>query len=113
MMKHCGPDVIQVSQKSKDTSPLFIVPNFNLIIISARNKQRLLIMETYSSNGSVVFIEFVEQGAHAVIPQLDNAIMQTVIYLQIQKIYIRHAIFIDSIFLYNIYTKNTKNILNN
>ena len=48
----------------------------DLVIIAARNEQRLLIMEAYSSHGTFVLFELFEQCAHTIVPQLDDATMQ-------------------------------------
>lgn len=68
VMEHGGPDVIQVTDKREDTPSLFVVPNFDLVIVAAGNEQRLLIVEAYAAHGTVVLVELIEQGAHTVIP---------------------------------------------
>lgn len=68
LMEHSGPDVIQMTQQGEDASSLLVVPNLDLVIVAAGNEQRLLIVETYATHGSVVLVEFVEQSAHPVVP---------------------------------------------
>lgn len=43
-----------------------------LVVVSTRNKQRLLTMEADSSDGTIMLIVFVQQCAHTIIPELQN-----------------------------------------
>ena len=55
-------------------------------IITARNEQRLLIVKTNATNGSIMLIELLQQSAHAIVPQLDDTAMQTGIDLWQNKL---------------------------
>lgn len=68
LMEHSGPDVIEMTQQGEDASTLLVVPNLDLVIVAPGNEQRLLIVETYATYRSVVLVEFVEQGAHTIVP---------------------------------------------
>lgn len=48
-------------------------------VVAARHKQRLLIVEANATHGPVMLVELLQQSAHAVVPQLDHAAVQTAI----------------------------------
>lgn len=56
----------------EQTPPSLVVPDLDLVIIAAGYKQGLGWVEVDASNGAVVFLESVNEGSHAVIPQLDG-----------------------------------------
>lgn len=72
MMKEGRPDVVKMAKQSEETSFEFVVPDFDLIVIPTRYKERLLVMEADTSNRAIVFIKFFQEGAHPIIPQLYN-----------------------------------------
>ena len=59
----CGADAASLS-------------HFDLVVISARHKQRLAPMEVDTANGPVVLLIPVKQDTHPVVPQLHDAIVQ-------------------------------------
>ena len=70
MEKH-GPNIIHMSIQRDYTPFELIVPDLDLKIISARNKQRLGQMEIDASDRALVFVEGLQQSAQAVVQQLD------------------------------------------
>lgn len=78
VMEHRGSDVVEMTEKREDASTLFVVPYFDLVVVTSGHEQWLLIVEADPTHRAVVLVEFVQQCAHPVVPQLDNAIVQTV-----------------------------------
>ena len=54
----------------------FHLVHLDLVIVSSRDKQRLLLVEIDASDRAVVLIKFINQSAHTIVPKLDDAIMQ-------------------------------------
>lgn len=76
VMKNGRSDVVQVTEESENTSSLLVVPNFYLVVVTAGYEERLLVVEAYATNWTIVFVKFIEEGAHSIVPQLDDAIVQ-------------------------------------
>ncbi len=96
MVKHGGADVVQVSQKVKETSLQLIVPDLEksrlskkewlriwlkndhlyLIVVSSGHEERLLIVKADTPYGTLVLVKLLEEGAHAVVPELDHAVVE-------------------------------------
>lgn len=51
-MEKYGSNVVQMPVQRKETAPLFPVPDFDLVVVTARDKERLVGMEINSSNGA-------------------------------------------------------------
>ena len=49
----------------------------NFVVVSSRHEERLLVVEANGPHGPLVIVELVHQRAHAVVPQLDEARVQT------------------------------------
>ena len=95
-MEHSGPDVVKMTQQREDAASLLVIPHFDLIIVSARDKKRLLFVEIHSSHGSIVLVKLVKKRAHPkvviqflffilyktinalspVVPELEDSIME-------------------------------------
>lgn len=75
-MKINRPDIVEVSDQGKDASPEFVVPDFDLVIITARNEKRLRAMEINAANRPLMLVEAIDEGAHAIVPKLDGTIVQ-------------------------------------
>lgn len=115
VMEECRSDVIQMTEQCEDAAAFFVIPELkfgktgehklvgrlcypikgkenrsrtylDFEIITARNEQRLLIVETNASNGSIMLIKLLQQSAHAIVPQLDDTAMQTAIDLWERKL---------------------------
>lgn len=72
MVEEGCPDVVQMSEEGKDALLLLVVPDFDLVIVTAGDKERLILMEGDSSDWTVVLIEFLDHCRHAVVPELDD-----------------------------------------
>ena len=76
MMKICCSHVIQMTKKGKYTSAALVIPHFDLVVITSRHKERLLIVKTDAPNRSFMLIELVNQGTNSIVPQLDQAAVE-------------------------------------
>jgi len=59
-MEESSPNVIQMSQQSEQASLLFVVPNFDFVIITTRDEKWLLCMEVNSTNWTIMLVKFVQ-----------------------------------------------------
>ena len=65
-----GPDVVQVPHQGEEALALLVVPDLDLVVVAARHKQRLRLVKLHPADRALVFVKPVEQGPHAVVPQL-------------------------------------------
>jgi hypothetical protein len=65
-----------MSHEMKETPLELVVPDFDLVVVAARDKERLRLMEADAADGAVVLVKLVEERAHAVIPQLDHTVVK-------------------------------------
>ncbi len=63
-MEHSRPDVVKMTQQCEDAAPLLIIPHFDLVVVSSGDKKRLLFVEVHSSDGPIVLVKLVKEGAH-------------------------------------------------
>lgn len=80
MMEERGSNIIQMSVKSKQALSLFVIPNLDFVIISARDEQGLILMKINTTNGTLVFFEFINKSTGSVIPKIYNASVETCQY---------------------------------
>eukprot|EP00963_Diacronema_lutheri_P008926 scaffold776_cov347-Pavlova_lutheri.AAC.124 len=71
-----GSDVIQVAKQGKQAASKFVVPDFDLIIVSTRHEQRLGSMKVDPPHRAIVLVESIDERSHAVVPQLDHSTVQ-------------------------------------
>lgn len=71
-MEEHRTDVIQVPIEREDTASSLVRPDFDLVIVSTGYEERLRLVEINAADRAIVLFEPVDQGAHAVIPQLDR-----------------------------------------
>lgn len=76
MMKKCRSNVIHVSKKGKKAAFLLVIPHLDFVVITTGNKQWLIVMEMNSTDRTFMFVKLINECAHAIIPQLNPAIMQ-------------------------------------
>jgi hypothetical protein len=76
VMEHGSSDVVKMAEQSENATFLFVIPDFDFVVVTPGDEQGLLVVETNPSDGSVVFVEFLEQCAHPIVPKLDGAIVQ-------------------------------------
>ena len=71
MVEMDSPDVVHMAFKNKETFLFLVIPDSDLLIITSRAKERLGLMEVYSSNRPFVLVEFVNQDPDSVVKHLD------------------------------------------
>lgn len=71
-MKEDRTDIVQVPIEREDTASSLVRPDLDLVIISPRYEERLCLVEVNAPDRAIMLFESVNQGAHAVIPQLDR-----------------------------------------
>jgi len=76
MVELHSANVIKVPMKCEEAALSLVVPDLNLIIITSGHEERLRGVEVDASDGPVVLVEAVEEGAHAVVPHLDDAAVE-------------------------------------
>lgn len=75
-MKRDRSNVIQMTMQGEQTSPLFVVPDLDLIIISTRDEKRLARVESNTTDGSIMFVEPFDESTHLKIPHLNTTRMK-------------------------------------
>jgi len=53
-----------------------VIPDLNLVIVTSGHEERLRGVKVDAPDGPVVLVEAVEEGAHAVVPHLDDSAME-------------------------------------
>ena len=51
-MEECSSDVVKMAEQGEETPLLFVVPNFDLVIVTTRNKQWLVRVKIDATNGT-------------------------------------------------------------
>ena len=69
-------DVVKVADQVEETSLELIVPHFDLVVVTSRHKQGLRAVKANTAHRSLVLFELVDHDLHAVVPQLEAAIVQ-------------------------------------
>jgi hypothetical protein len=78
MMEFHSPNVVQVPKQGEDASPQLVVPHLDLVIVTARNKQRLRHMEADATHWTTfMFLELLNHRLQPVIPELYCSIVKT------------------------------------
>ena len=72
MMEKDCPKIVQVAIQSEETPTCLIRPDLDLVIIPTRDKEGLCLVEVNTANRAIMLLKSVNQGAHAIIPQLDS-----------------------------------------
>jgi hypothetical protein len=68
MVEEHRPNVVEMAIKRKLAPSLLIGPDLDLVIVTAGHEERLGFVEVNASNWAIVFLETVDQGAHAIVP---------------------------------------------
>jgi hypothetical protein len=71
-----GADVVEVAEERKEAAAQLVVPNLDLIIVAARHEERLHRVKADTAHRAVVLVKPVQQRAHAVVPELHNAVVK-------------------------------------
>lgn len=64
--------IIQVAVQCEETPPGLVVPDLDLVVITAGHEQGLRRVEVNASDRTIMFFESIDECSHAVIPQLDS-----------------------------------------
>jgi hypothetical protein len=70
MVEEDGSNVIQVSRQGEHASLRVVVPNLDPVVIPARHKHRLGLVEIDPSDWSIMFLVSINESSHSIIPQL-------------------------------------------
>jgi methyl coenzyme M reductase subunit C-like uncharacterized protein (methanogenesis marker protein 7) len=57
MVEECGPYVVQMTQQSKETFLLLIIPHFDFVIVTAGDEERLVAMEVNPSYRTIMLVK--------------------------------------------------------
>ena len=64
------PDVVEVAQQREQAAAQLVRPDLDAIVVAARGEERLGGVEVDAADGAVVLVEAVDEGSHAVVPEL-------------------------------------------
>ena len=68
--------VVKMTVQCEQAFPSLVRPDFDLVVISPGDEERLGFMEIYSSHRTIVFLKPVDKGSHSIIPQLNRRCMK-------------------------------------
>jgi hypothetical protein len=68
MVEEDSSDIVQMSVECKETSPSLVGPDFDLVVVCTRHKERLGLVEVNATNWSIVLFKSVYERSHSVIP---------------------------------------------
>ncbi len=57
-----------MSQQSEETATEFVVPHLDFIIVAAGNDEGFVEVKVDSADGTIVFLEAIDDGANSIIP---------------------------------------------
>ena len=57
-----------MSQQSEETTTEFVVPHLDFIIVAAGNNEGFVEVKVDSADGTIVFLEAIDDGANSIIP---------------------------------------------
>ena len=63
-----GADVVQVAEEGEEAATELVVPDFDFVVISAGDDEGLVEVKVHAADGTIVFLETIDDGAHAVVP---------------------------------------------
>lgn len=71
-MKEDCAHIVQMAIQCEKTSPRLIRPDFDFIVVPARDKERLCFVKVDPSDRAVMFFESINEGTHSIVPQLNG-----------------------------------------
>lgn len=71
-MEEYRSDIIQMAIQCEQASPCLITPHLDLVIITSGHEEGLSRVEVNGSNGAIVLFESIDEGSHAIIPELNS-----------------------------------------
>ena len=69
-------NVIKMAEQGEQAPALFVVPNFDSVVIAARDEKRLHFVKVDAADRAIVLLEFVDDRLADVVIQLDLTVMQ-------------------------------------
>ena len=63
-------DVVEVAEQREQAAAQLVRPDLDAVVVAARGKERLRGVEVDAADGAVVLVEAVDEGPHAVVPEL-------------------------------------------
>lgn len=76
MVEENGANVIEVTVQCEETSSCLVGPDFDLVVVTTRDEERLRLVKVDASNRSVVFLESIDERAHSIVPKLNGGRME-------------------------------------
>lgn len=67
-----GSHVVEMAVECEEASPSLIRPDFDLVIVTTRYKERLCFVEVDAADRPIMLLKSIDQCAHPVIPELDG-----------------------------------------
>lgn len=68
MMEEHRSHVVQMTIEREQTPPSLVAPDLDLVVITAGHEEGLGRVEINASNGAVMFLKAINEGAHTVVP---------------------------------------------
>jgi hypothetical protein len=56
-MEEDGSDVVEMAVEGEEASSSLVRPDFDLVIVTARDEKRLCLMKVDTTDGTIVFLE--------------------------------------------------------
>lgn len=72
MVEEDGSDIVKMAVEGEQAAPGLVGPDLDLVVVTARDEERLGLVEIDTSDGAIVFLEAINQCSHSVIPELDS-----------------------------------------
>lgn len=76
MVEKYGANVVEMTVQCEKTSSCLVGPDFDLVVVTTRDEERLCFVEVDASNRSVVFLESIDERAHPIVPKLNGGGME-------------------------------------
>lgn len=75
MEKRCS-NIIHVTMECEQTFTLFVIPNFDFVVVTTRDEQGLVLVKVYTTYRPLMFFKFIDKSAGSVVPQLNSTGMK-------------------------------------
>ena len=76
MVEEDGTDVVEMAVKCKETFACLVVPDFDLVVVTTTDQERLGRVEADASNRAIVLLKSVVDGTGLVVPKLNGAVVK-------------------------------------
>jgi hypothetical protein len=67
-MKLDGANIIQMTQEGKETTAQFVIPYFDLVVITTGYNERICQVKVDATDGSIVLFKTINDGSDPIIP---------------------------------------------